>query len=52
MNQNWKQKYLEMKNLSEYQINILKNGPNSLSQAWALQAMKYDWKRISGQSKN
>jgi hypothetical protein len=35
--------------LSDYQINILKNGPKSLTQAWALQAMKYDWDRMSGQ---
>jgi hypothetical protein len=48
MNQEWKRKYLEMKNLSEYQINILKNGPKSLTQAWALQAMKYDWDRMNG----
>ena len=52
MNQNWKKKYLQMKNLSEYQIKLLKDGPKSLSQAWALQAMKYDWDKINGQSEN
>ena len=52
MNQNWKKKYLQMKNLNEYQIKLLEDGPKSLSQAWALQAMKYDWDKINGQSEN
>ena len=35
--------------LSKYQIDLLENGPKSLTQSWALQAMHYDWKTKTGQ---
>lgn len=42
----WKKEYLEKKaGLSQYQIQLLKEGPKSLTQAWALQAMKYDYNK-------
>lgn len=52
MNQNWKKNYLEMKRsqLTDYQIEILEEGPKSLTQAWALGAMHYEWKQKTGQN--
>jgi hypothetical protein len=41
-----------MKKLTEKQIDLLENGPKSLSQAWALQAMKNEWIQMSRQFKN
>ena len=34
--------------LSKYQIQLLKEGPHQLAQAWLLQAMHNDWKRMKG----
>lgn len=47
----WREEYLELmeSQLEEYQIEILKNGPKSLTQAWALGAMKQDWKKRTNQ---
>jgi len=46
---NWRKEYLEMKGrLSKYQINLLKEGPQGLSQAWLLGAMHQDYKRMKG----
>jgi len=44
----WRQEYLDLKGdtLSPCQQLVLKQGPRSLSQAWALQAMKNDYKKI------
>ncbi len=42
----WRSEYLEWKGrkqLSEYQIRLLEEGPKSLAQSWALQAMKREW---------
>jgi len=40
----WAEDYLEKKpGLSAFQIQLLKEGPKGLSQAWALGAMKRDW---------
>ena len=45
----WRQEYLEMKaGLSKLQIQLLKEGPHQLAQAWLLQAMHNDWKRMKG----
>ena len=44
----WRQEYLEHKGtlLSPCQQKILIEGPRSLSQAWQLQAMKHEYKKI------
>jgi hypothetical protein len=44
----WRQEYLEHKGslLSPCQQKILIEGPHSLSQAWQLQAMKHEYKKI------
>ena len=34
--------------LSQSQIRLLKEGPNQLSQAWLLQAMHNDYKKMKG----
>ena len=45
----WRQEYLEMKaGLSKFQIQLLKEGPHQLAQAWLLQAMHNDYKRMKG----
>ena len=45
---NWRQEFKELKNLSEFQLEILENGPRSLSQSWILGAMYGDWKKMKG----
>ena len=45
----WRQEYLEMKaGLSKFQIQLLKEGPTQLAQAWLLQAMHNDYKKMMG----
>lgn len=45
----WKEEYLRMKpNLTENQIDLLTNGPSSLSSSWLLGAMHYDYKKMMG----
>ncbi len=45
----WRKEYLEMKaGLSKFQIQLLKEGPNQLAQAWILGAMHQDYKRMKG----
>jgi hypothetical protein len=45
----WRKEYLEMKaGLSKLQIQLLKEGPHQLAQAWLLQAMHNDYKRMKG----
>ena len=45
----WRKEYLEMKaGLSKYQIQLLKEGPTQLAQAWILGAMHNDYKRMKG----
>jgi len=34
--------------LSKYQIQLLKEGPHQLAQAWLLQAMHNDYKKMKG----
>jgi hypothetical protein len=45
MSDRWRTEYLEMKGseLSDYQRKLLQDGPHSLAQAWALQAMKREY---------
>jgi len=45
---NWKEEYKSMKVLNKRQLELLENGPDSLSSSWSLQAMYNDWKRIKG----
>jgi len=45
---NWKEEYKSMKVLNKRQMELLENGPDSLSSSWSLQAMYNDWKRIKG----
>ena len=43
----WKKEYLEKKaGLSAFQIKLLTEGPKKLTDAWALQAMLYDYNRL------
>ena len=45
----WRQEYLEMKaGLSKFQIQLLKEGPHQMAQAWLLQAMHNDYKKMKG----
>ena len=46
-NSDWRIEYLEMMGtqLNPFQKRLLEEGPHKLTDAWALQAMRYDWKR-------
>ena len=45
----WRQEYLARKaGLSKFQIQLLKEGPTQLAQAWILQAMHNDYKKMMG----
>tara|TARA_B100000287_G_scaffold233276_1_gene219646 strand:+ start:1099 stop:1347 length:249 start_codon:yes stop_codon:yes gene_type:complete len=44
----WRHEYINMKVLSKYQMELLENGPKSLSQSWVVGAMYNDWKRKKG----
>ena len=44
----WREEYQKMKVLTKYQMDLLKNGPKSLSQSWLLGAMHGDWKKKKG----
>ena len=49
----WRAEYLEMKTgLKESQIRLLKEGPTQLAQAWPLQAMHNDYKKMKGIKEN
>ena len=52
MNENphaWRKEYLARKaGLSKRQVELLEEGPHSLSQSWLLQAMYIDYKKIMG----
>ena len=49
----WRLEYLEMKTgLRESQIRLLKEGPTQLAQAWLLQAMHNDYKKMKGIKEN
>jgi len=48
MHTGWREEYKDMKVLSPYQIQLLDEGPHSLSQSWILGAMHTDWKRKKG----
>ena len=45
----WRQELLENPTgLSKFQIQLLKEGPKGLSQAWILGAMHSEWKKSKG----
>lgn len=48
----WMEEYKELKlsRLTKKQLELLENGPKSLTDAWALGAMKYDYNCILGKS--
>ena len=46
--ENWREEYQGMKVLTKYQVDLLKNGPKSLSQSWMMGAMHNDWKKKKG----
>ena len=39
----WKTEYKQWKELKPYQIELIDNGPKSLSQAWLLNSMWCEW---------
>ena len=47
---NWREEYkaLKLSRLTKRQIELLENGPDRLSASWVLQAMKYDYDKITG----
>ena len=45
---NWREEFKESRHLSEYQLEILENGPKSLSQSWMLGAMHGQWREMKG----
>jgi len=47
---NWRQEYKSYTTNKKY-LELLENGPNSLSQSWILQALYNEWKRIKGYNK-
>ena len=44
---NWRKEYKGYTS-SKYQLDLLENGPRSLSQSWMMQAMYNKWKKIKG----
>ena len=44
----FKKAIVESRNLSKYQLEILTNGPKSLSQSWVLGAMHGEWRKMKG----
>ena len=47
---NWREEYKGYTNNKRY-LELLENGPKSLSQAWILGALHNEWKRIKGYNK-
>ena len=47
---NWREEYKGYTSNKRY-LELLENGPKSLSQAWILGAMYSDWKKIKGYNK-
>ena len=44
---NWREQYKAYTS-SKYELNLLENGPKSLSQSWVLGALYQKWKKIKG----
>ena len=47
---NWREEYKGYTS-SKYELDLLENGPKSLSQSWILQALYNEWKKIKGYNK-
>ena len=47
---NWREEYKAYTSNKRY-LELLENGPKSLSQAWILGALYNEWKRIQGYNK-
>jgi len=47
---NWREEYKQYTSNKRY-LELLENGPHSLSQAWLLGALYNEWKRIKGYNK-
>ena len=47
---NWREEYKSYTTNRRY-IELLENGPNSLSQAWLLGALHNEWKKMKGYDK-
>ena len=46
---NWREEYKQYTSNKRY-LELLENGPKQLSQAWVLQALHNEWKKIKGYS--
>lgn len=44
--ENWKEEYKNWKALNHYQLKLLDQAPNSLSQTWLLNQMWCDWNEM------
>ena len=47
---NWREEYKAYTS-SKYELDLLENGPKSLSQSWMMQAMYGQWKKRNGYHK-
>ena len=47
---NWREEYKQYTSNKRY-LELLENGPHSLSQAWLLGALYNEWKKIKGYNK-
>ena len=47
---NWREEYKQYTSNKKY-LELLENGPHSLSQAWLLGALYNEWKKIKGYHK-
>ena len=47
---NWREEYKSFTS-NEKHLELLENGPKSLSQSWILQALYNEWKKIKGYNK-
>ena len=47
---NWREEYKSYTNNKRY-LELLENGPHSLSQAWILGALYNQWKKVKGYDK-
>ena len=48
---NWREDYAKNFCSNKRHLELLENGPHSLSQAWLLGALYNEWKRIKGYNK-
>ena len=47
---NWREEYKSYTS-NEKHLELLENGPKSLSQSWILQALYNEWKKVKGYNK-